>query len=168
VERDALAQVEELGRRSVEEIRRVVGILRPRDDDRLAPPPSLRRIDDLVDHVRSAGLAVDLAVDGEPVDLPAGLDMSAYRIAQEALTNVLRHARASRADVRVAYRAGEVALTVTDDGTGSAAEPGRPGGHGLVGMRERVAMFGGELRTGARDGGGFEVVATFPLAGAVR
>jgi len=168
VERDALAQVEELGRRSVEEIRRVVGILRPGDDDRLAPPPSLRRLDDLVEHVRSAGLAVDLAVDGDPVELPAGLDMSAYRIAQEALSNVLRHAAASRADVRVAYRANEVALTVTDDGTGSAARPPRPGGHGLVGMRERVAMFGGSLRAGDRDGGGFEVAATFPLAGAGR
>jgi signal transduction histidine kinase len=167
VERDALAQVEELGRRSVEEIRRVVGLLRPDEhDDRLAPPPSLRHLDDLVAQVRSTGLAVHLAVEGEPVDLPAGLDMSAYRIAQEALTNVLRHAAATRADVRVAYRAGEVGVTVTDDGTGSGGAPA-PGGHGLLGMRERVALFGGALRTGDRDGGGYEVAATFPLAGAV-
>ncbi|MGW5265778.1 sensor histidine kinase [Microbispora sp. NPDC004025] len=174
VERDALAQVEELGRRSVEEIRRVVGLLRPDAADGLGPPPSLRRIEDLVAQVRSAGLDISLAVTGEPVSLPAGLDMSAYRVAQEALTNVLRHAGADRAAIEVAYRPGEVALRVTDDGRGapaasaaSAASPGAPatraGGHGLVGMRERVGMFGGTLRTGPREAGGYEVYATFPV-----
>ncbi len=167
VERDALAQVEELGRRSVQEIRRVVGLLRPDDTDGLGPAPSLRRLDDLLQHVRAAGLEVDLTVTGEPADLPAALDMSAYRVTQEALTNVLRHAAATRATVEVAYRRTEVELTVTDDGRGAAAPAGRTGGHGLVGMRERVGLFGGRLRTGPRDEGGYQVSATFPLSAAV-
>ncbi|MEU4425506.1 sensor histidine kinase [Actinoplanes sp. NPDC024001] len=163
VERDALAQVEELGRRSVDEIRRVVGLLRPDDSDGLGPAPSLRRLDDLLDHVRAAGLEVDLSVTGEPAELPAALDMSAYRVTQEALTNVLRHAGASRATVEVAYRKDGVELTVTDDGRGTTAAATGPGGHGLVGMRERVGLFGGRLRTGPRDEGGYQVNASFPL-----
>ncbi|MET0418505.1 MAG: sensor histidine kinase, partial [Actinoplanes sp.] len=168
VERDALAQVEELGRRSVEEIRRVVGLLRPDDTDGLGPAPSLRRLDDLIEHVRAAGLAVVLSVTGEPAELPAALDMSAYRVTQEALTNVLRHAGASRATVEVAYRPNEVELTVTDDGRGAGAPAGPTGGHGLVGMRERVGLFGGRLRTGPRDEGGYQVTASFPLTEAAR
>jgi signal transduction histidine kinase len=168
VERDALAQVEELGRRSVAEIRRVVGLLRPDDADGLGPPPSLKRLDALVAQVRAAGLDVDLTVTGEPADLPASLDVSAYRVTQEALTNVLRHARATRATVRVAYSANEVELTVTDDGRGAAADQDGTGGHGLVGMRERVGLFGGRLRTGPGVDGGFRVAATFPLPEAVR
>ncbi|GIE93281.1 sensor histidine kinase [Paractinoplanes rishiriensis] len=164
VERDALAQVEELGRRSVEEIRRVVGLLRPDDADGLGPPPSLRRLDDLLGHVRGAGLEVELTVTGEPAELPAALDLSAYRVVQEALTNVLRHAAATRATVEVAYRRTEVQLTVTDDGRGTGEPTGRTGGHGLVGMRERVGLFGGHLQTGPRDQGGYRVDATFPLA----
>ncbi|WP_328472096.1 sensor histidine kinase [Actinoplanes sp. NBC_00393] len=163
VERDALAQVEELGRRSVEEIRRVVGLLRPDDSDGLGPAPSLRRLDDLLDHVRAAGLEVDLTISGDPAELPAALDMSAYRVTQEALTNVLRHAEASRAAVEVAYRKNEVELTVTDNGRGTGAPTGKAGGHGLVGMRERVGLFGGRLQTGPRDEGGYRVNATFPL-----
>ncbi|GAA0794244.1 sensor histidine kinase [Spirilliplanes yamanashiensis] len=161
VERDALAQVEELGRQSVDEIRRVVGLLRPDAADGLGPAPSLRRVGELVDNVRSAGLDVTLTVDGEPAALPPGLDMSAYRVTQEALTNVLKHAAARTATVAVTYAPKEVAVRVTDDGRG-AAPGGRPG-HGLVGMRERVGLFGGTLRTGAPAGGGFEVYATFPL-----
>lgn len=169
VERDALAQVEELGRRSVDEIRRVVGLLRPDDSDGLGPPPSLKRLDDLLAQVRGAGLEVGLTVTGPPADLPPSLDMSAYRVTQEALTNVLRHAAASRADVRVAYAPDAVRVTVTDDGRGVAAgSPGRGGGHGLVGMRERVTMFGGDLRTGPRESGGYEVAATFPIGGVSR
>lgn len=163
VERDALAQVEQLGRRSVDEIRRVVGLLRPDDTDGLGPPPSLRRLDDLVAQVRGAGLDVDLTVTGDPAELPTSLDMSAYRVTQEALTNVLRHAAATKATVAVAYRKDEVELTVTDNGRGAAAPKGTTGGHGLVGMRERVGLFGGRLRTGPRDGGGYQVTAVFPL-----
>ncbi|MEV6302521.1 sensor histidine kinase [Actinoplanes sp. NPDC051861] len=165
VERDALAQVEELGRRSVEEIRRVVGLLRPDDTDGLGPAPSLRRLDDLLEHVRGAGLEVELTVTGEPVALPAALDMSAYRVVQEALTNVLKHAAARKAAVVVAYRRNGVDLTVTDDGSGTTQNPG---GHGLLGMRERVGLFGGELRTGPRDEGGYEVAATFPVTEGAR
>ncbi|GIJ66368.1 sensor histidine kinase [Virgisporangium ochraceum] len=163
VEHDALVQVEELGRRSVGEIRRVVGLLRPDDADGLAPPPSLRRLDTLVGQVGRAGLAVDVTIEGEPVTLPAGLDMSAYRIVQEALTNVLRHAATTRAEVRVEYRAGEVAVTVTDEGPAAEPKPGHVPGFGLVGMRERVGLFDGTLRTGPREGGGYEVAAVFPL-----
>jgi signal transduction histidine kinase len=162
-ERDALAQVEELGRRSVEEIRRVVGLLRPDDTDGLGPAPSLGRIDDLLQHVRAAGLSVDLAVIGDPVALPAALDMSAYRVVQEAMTNVLRHAEARRATIEVTYGRTEVAVTVTDDGRGAGPGGAKPGGHGLLGMRERVALFGGSLHTGPRDEGGYRVRATFPL-----
>ncbi|MCO8274934.1 sensor histidine kinase [Actinoplanes sp. TRM 88003] len=165
VERDALAQVEELGRRSVQEIRRVVGLLRPDDADGLGPAPSLRRLDDLLAHVRAAGLEVELLVTGEPEELPTALDMSAYRVTQEALTNVLRHAGASRATVEVSYGPGEVTLTVTDDGRGASGEGS---GHGLVGMRERVGLFGGQLRTGTRAEGGYRVSATFPLSEVVR
>ncbi|MEV6494831.1 sensor histidine kinase [Actinoplanes sp. NPDC051633] len=167
VERDALAQVEELGRRSVAEIRRVVGLLRPDDSDGLGPQPSLRRLDDLVAQVRAAGLDVRLTVAGEPGELPAGLDMSAYRVTQEALTNVLRHAEASVATVEVDYRPEAVCLTVTDNGRGPGDET-TSDGHGLVGMRERVGMFGGRLETGPRDGGGFRVAASFPLTEVAR
>ncbi|MBM2615630.1 sensor histidine kinase [Actinoplanes sp. LDG1-06] len=160
VERDALAQVEELGRRSVEEIRRVVGLLRPDDADGLGPAPSLRRLDDLLAHVRAAGLEVDLRVEGEPGELPAALDMSAYRVVQEALTNVLRHAEASRATVVVTYGERELTLIVTDDGRGVSGKT--VGGHGLVGMRERVGLFGGRLHTGPGEEGGYRVRATFP------
>jgi signal transduction histidine kinase len=163
-ERDALTQVEELGRRSVMEIRRVVGLLRPDDTDGLGPPPSLRRLDDLIAQVRGTGLDVRLIVVGEPADLPAGLDMSAYRVTQEALTNVLRHAHASAATVEVVYGADSLDLTVTDDGAGATTEPGTSDGHGLVGMRERVGMFGGRLAAGPRDGGGYRVTASFPMA----
>ncbi|MEV0135535.1 histidine kinase [Dactylosporangium sp. NPDC050688] len=168
-ERDVLAQVEQLGRRSVTELRRVVGLLRPADGDGLAPPPSLRRLDDLVGHVRSAGLDVTLRVEGEPVPLPAALDVSAYRVTQEALTNTLRHAAAGSATVTVTYEPAAVSLRVADDGRGGTAPgPSPGGGHGLVGMRERVAMFDGELRTGPRAEGGFEVYARFPLGEEMR
>ncbi|MBE1564955.1 sensor histidine kinase [Nonomuraea africana] len=169
VERDALVQVEQLGRRSVTELRRVVGLLRPDDADGLAPPPSLRRVDDLVMEVRSAGLQVTSTVSGTPTLLPLGVDMSAYRIVQEALTNVLRHAVAAVATVTVAYEPDSVSVRVLDDGRGAAAPgPGPDGGHGLVGMRERVGMFGGELRAGPCAEGGFEVYARFPLGEGMR
>jgi len=158
VERDALAQVEELGRRSVEELRRVVGLLRPDESDGLGPAPSLRRLGDLVDSVRGAGLNVELTVTGDVADLPAALDMSAYRVTQEALTNVLKHAEASHATVHVDYRPDAVRVSISDNGT---AKPAAAPGHGLVGMRERVGVFGGELHA-APGTDGFEVVATFP------
>ncbi|WP_185845097.1 sensor histidine kinase [Nonomuraea sp. WAC 01424] len=169
VEHDALTQVEELGRRSVTELRQVVALLRPDEADRLAPPPSLRRIDDLVQEVCSAGLQAMSTVSGTPFSVPLGVDMSAYRIVQEALTNVLRHAQAVAETETVTYEAAGVSVRIVDDGRGTTAPgPGPGGGHGLVGMRERVGMFGGELRAGPRAEGGFEVYARFPLAEGTR
>ncbi|HKF75057.1 MAG TPA: ATP-binding protein, partial [Candidatus Dormibacteraeota bacterium] len=113
------------------------------------------------DRVRSAGLHVDLRTEGQPRSLPPGVDLSAYRIVQEALTNTLRHAGAGRAEVVVRYCDTGVEVEVTDDGRGPSAN-GATGGHGLAGMRERVGMFGGELQVGARNGGGFRVRAMLP------
>ncbi|GAB2627482.1 hypothetical protein Aab01nite_80920 [Paractinoplanes abujensis] len=161
VERDALAQVEELGRRSVQEIRRVVGLLRPDDADGLGPAPALHRLGDLVGQVRAAGLDVQLTVSGDQVEVPPSMDTSAYRVVQEGLTNVLRHAGAAHATVTVVYAPDALSVTVSDDGNGPSERT--RAGHGLVGMRERVGLFGGQLRAGPRDGGGFEVTASFPL-----
>jgi signal transduction histidine kinase len=115
----------------------------------------------LLDQVREAGLPVALAVEGEPRPLAPGVDLSAYRIVQEALTNALKHAGPARACVAVRYRAADVELEVTDDGRGPL--DGHGGGHGLLGMRERVALYGGVLESGARNGRGFRVRARLPL-----
>src|SRR5262249_30076489 len=127
----------------------------------LAPQPGLARLPELVDQVRAAGLAVDLHVEGEPHPLPAGVDLAAYRVVQEALTNTIKHAHASLADVRVRYDGEHVDLVVADDGVGAVLN-GSNGGHGLIGMRERVALYGGELETAVRPEGGFLVRATLP------
>jgi signal transduction histidine kinase len=164
--RDALAAIEGSGRSALAELRRLVGVLRSADDGpELAPLPGLTRIDELVGQVRVTGLPVALRIEGHPVPLPPGLDVAAYRIVQEALTNVLRHARApTQVAVRIAYGARELALQVTDDGR-PETEPGAPG-HGLVGMRERTALYGGRLTAGPRPGGGFVVCCVLPLDGA--
>ena len=160
--RGVLEAIEALGRDALGDMRRLVGILRTEGDSSTGtePQPSLARLSDLAERVRSAGLAVEVRTEGEPRPLPAGVELSAYRIVQEALTNALRHAGAARAVVVVRYGAAGVELEVTDDGSGPA--PGAGGGHGLVGMRERVGMFGGELEIGAGDGGGFRVRAQLP------
>jgi signal transduction histidine kinase len=164
-ERDVLLGLERLGRETVDELRSLVGILRAADTEATtAPLPSLRRAADVVGDVRAAGLDVSLETHGTPHDLPRALDLSAYRILQEALTNVLRHAPGSRATVRVDYTRDGVDICVRDDGPGAAAAggaPGGPGGHGLVGMRERARMFGGTLEAGPVEGG-FEVRAHLP------
>ncbi len=160
-EREVLAGVEELGRQAVGELHTMLGILRRADaGTELAPQPSLRRVSELVEQVRSAGLDPSLSVSGS-ADLAPGLDMSAYRIVQEALTNALRHAPGSRVSVRVQYGR-DLVLEVVDEGAknGHAAPPGS--GHGLVGMRERAALYGGSLEAGPRDGG-FAVRAVLPL-----
>lgn len=166
-ENTALESVEELGRRSVDELRRVVGLLREDSSDApgTEPAPSLERIDELAAQVRAAGTPVDVRVHGAPDGLPDELDRSAYRIVQEALSNTVRHAGAATATVTVEHVPGELRLTVVDDGPPGVAPDGGPGGHGLVGMRERVEMFGGELCTGPEPGGGFAVRARFPLDG---
>jgi signal transduction histidine kinase len=156
-----LGGIEALGRDALGDMRRLVGILRTGPEREHEPQPSLRRLPELADRVRSAGLAVDVRTEGEARPLPPGVELSAYRIVQEALTNTLRHAGAGRADVVVRYSGATVEVEVTDDGRGPAAN-GAAGGHGLAGMRERVGMFGGELEVGAREGGGFRVRALLP------
>ena len=163
----ALDAISAAGRQAMAEMRRVVGVLR--DDAEggaeLAPQPGLDAVAELVDGVRRAGLPVELKVEGRPRPLPTGLDLSAYRIVQEALTNTLRHARAGQATVTVRYGDEHLELEVADDGQGpppASAEGGAANGHGLVGMRERVALFGGRLEVGQRDGGGFAVLAHLP------
>ena len=164
-EREALEVVEQTGRQALAEMRRLVGVLRrPEEAPTLAPQPSLEYLEKLVAHVRESGLPVDLRVEGEAVRLPASLDLTAYRLIQEGLTNALKHAKADRAEVIVRYGAGELELEVADNGTGSG--DGKGGGHGLVGMRERVAVYGGELEAEPRPEGGFRLRARLPLEAA--
>jgi signal transduction histidine kinase len=165
----ALAAIEATSRAALTELRRLLGVLRrdsePLDD--LTPVPGLADLEILLAEVAKAGLAVRVRVEGTQSQLPAGVDLSAYRIVQEALTNVVKHAGSARAQVVVGYRDQEVTVEVTDDGRGaiSAGSDGRVGsGHGLIGMRERVAAFGGDLEVGPRPGGGFRVAARLPLA----
>jgi signal transduction histidine kinase len=155
--------IERTGTQALEEMRRLLGMLRAPDDElALAPQPSLARLDALVEQVRRAGLPVELTVDGTPVDLPPGIDLSAYRIVQEALTNALKHAGPARARVLVRYEGEDLTLEITDDGLGTGDGGGT--GHGLVGVRERVEVFGGELETGHRDEGGYTLRARLPLS----
>jgi signal transduction histidine kinase len=160
--REALDMIEATGSEALAEIRRLLGMLR-RDDEEiaLAPQPSLRYLDALAAQVREAGLPVDLSVEGEPTELPPGVDLSAYRIVQEALTNALKHAGPATARVVVRYREHDLELEIADTGAGASASDG--GGHGLAGMRERVSLYGGKIETGPRDGGGFAVRARLPL-----
>jgi signal transduction histidine kinase len=164
-EREALLVVERTGREALAEMRRMVGVLRrPEEAPALAPQPSLEHLERLAEQAREAGLPVELQVEGEPVVLPAGLDLTAYRLVQEGLTNALKHAQAERAQVIVRYSDGEIELIVSDDGAGAGDTAG--GGHGLVGMRERVSVYGGELEAGPRPEGGFQLRAKLPLAAA--
>jgi signal transduction histidine kinase len=161
-ERDALLVVEQTGREALAEMRRMVGVLRrPEEAPVLAPQPSLEHLNKLVEQAREAGLPVELHVEGDPRPLPAGVDLTAYRLVQEGLTNALKHAKAERAEVLVRYEAGDIEVTVSDDGQGAGSEDG--GGHGLVGMRERVAVYGGELEAGPRPEGGYRLRAKLPV-----
>jgi signal transduction histidine kinase len=159
---DAIAQVEETGRAGLAEMRRLIGVLT--DDGQAgstAPMPGLAQLDPLLDTVRSAGLPVEVVRTGAARELAAGADLAAYRVIQESLTNALKHAGPASAVVTLHYAADRVTIEVADDGRGPAAEPGV--GHGLIGMRERVGMFGGSLETSARPGGGFVVHAEIPV-----
>ncbi|MFI7540614.1 sensor histidine kinase [Actinoplanes sp. NPDC049599] len=161
VDPQLLHSIEASGREAVGELRRTLGLLRG-DAAETAPPSGLDRLDELAGQVREAGLAVTVRRHGEAVTLPPAVDLSAYRIAQEALTNVLKHAAAASATVTVDYRPDGLHLTVEDDGTAPPAAPGG-GGQGLIGMRERVTLFGGELTAGPRPEGGFSVAARLPV-----
>jgi signal transduction histidine kinase len=162
-EREALLIVEQTGREAMAEMRRMVGVLRrPEEAPALAPQPSLEHLGKLVEHARESGLPVTLKVEGEAVKLPAGVDLTAYRLVQEGLTNALKHARAQNAEVLVRYEDGNVELTVSDDGSGGGG--GDSGGHGLVGMRERISVYGGELEAGPRPEGGFRLRARLPVS----
>jgi signal transduction histidine kinase len=154
--REALRAVEETGREALSELRRLLDVVSGGN----APQPGLERLDALVEQVRRAGVHVDLTVEGTPRELPPALNLSAFRIVQESLTNTLRHARAAHAAVRVRYVPDRLELEVVDDGVGASSIDG---GRGLVGMRERVALFGGELHAGSRPGGGFAVHASLPV-----
>jgi signal transduction histidine kinase len=165
----ALAAIEATSRDALTELRRLLGVLRQDGDPQasLTPVPGLANLEGLLAELAKAGLAVKLRVEGRPAPLPAGLDLSAYRIVQEALTNVVKHAGPAHAQVTIRYRDHDVAVEVTDNGrgVGAVAGDGRRGtGHGLIGMRERVAAFGGDLEVGPRPGGGFRVAARLPLA----
>jgi signal transduction histidine kinase len=135
----------------------------------LAPQPSLAHLDGLLAAAREAGLAVEVSLEGDPRPLPAGVDLSAYRIVQEALTNCLQHAGPATARIRLRYGRQALDVQVTDDGHGhrlAGRDGSQDGGHGLIGMRERVALFGGELKAGPMAGGGFRVAARLPLEAA--
>jgi signal transduction histidine kinase len=159
---EALEAIESTGATALTEMRRLLHILRADDEDvALAPQPSLAHLELLVAQVRDAGLPVDLRIEGERRQLPPGIDVSAYRIVQEALTNALKHAGPARARVLVRFQPDALELEIADTGTGSSNGVG--GGHGLAGMRERVAVFGGELASGPRPEGGFTISARLPL-----
>jgi signal transduction histidine kinase len=164
-ERQALEIVESTGREALTEMRRLVGLLREHGTmPEFAPQPSLRTLDILIGTVREAGLEVELDVQGQERELPPGVDLSAYRLVQEALTNTLKYAGPAQAWVTLRWRDDELELEVANNGHSEAASNGT--GHGLAGMRERVALCGGTLETGPRDGGGFVVRCHLPLGSA--
>ncbi len=159
--RAAFRWIEEGARQALVEMRRLLGLLREGEGEpALAPQPGLATLDELLTGMRRAGLAVDVHVDGSPVELAAGVDLTAYRIVQEALTNAFRHGEAKRASVSVGYRDGSIELEIVDGG--GAVAGGGAEGHGIVGMRERVALYGGEFAAGARPEGGYRVWARLP------
>lgn len=160
--RQALGSIETTGRQALTEMRRLLGILRRSDAElALTPQPSLRHLDALIEEVREAGLPADLHVEGGPRPLPPGVDLSAYRIVQEALTNVRKHAGPSHAKVTIHYRDNELELEISDDGAGNGKE--ESSGQGLIGMRERVALYDGVLESGKKVGGGYLVRARLPI-----
>jgi signal transduction histidine kinase len=156
---EALAAIEATGRGALAELRRLLGVAGD-GGAAIAPQPGLSHLEALVDQVRAAGLEAELVLEGDLADLPAGVELSAYRVVQEALTNTLRHAFARHVSVFVRRRESELEVEILDDGAGPPASSSD--GRGLVGMRERVALFGGDLEAGPRPDGGFRVRARFP------
>jgi signal transduction histidine kinase len=163
--RDALRAIRSTGTGALAEMRRMVTMLREGDEpDLLSPQPGVQTIPELISQARGSGLDATLLVEGTPGPLPAGLDLAVYRVVQEALSNVRRHAAASRAEVRLTYHPDRLCLVVSDDGIGRGAVDPAAGGHGLVGMRERAALYGGRLEASGAPGAGFTVRAVLPLA----
>jgi signal transduction histidine kinase len=159
-----LEKIENSARQALAETRRLLGVLRdPDEGTELAPQPGIGDLAALAAGVQAAGLPVHLVIDGDLAALPATVDVSVYRIVQEALTNVLRHAGPARADVTIGCEQDAVTIEVTDDGTSEPGQQTPADGHGLAGMRERAAVFGGELAAGPRPGGGYAVHARLPL-----
>jgi signal transduction histidine kinase len=160
----ALRGVEETGRNALAEMRRLLSAMRTDGEQgELAPQPGLDRLEALLDEVRRAGLPVELHVEGEARPLPRALDLSAYRIVQEGLTNVRKHAQATRADVTLEYSPEDVRIEIRDDGRGASVNESP--GYGLVGVRERVKIYGGEMTTGMANGGGYILSTRLPLRG---
>lgn len=160
--RQPIRKVQQTGREALVELRRLLGILREEEAEVLrGPQPGIAEVRTLIADVEEAGLPVELRIEGERVELPNGVGLSAYRIVQEALTNALKHAGPASATVTLRYGDGVLDLEITDDGRGRNASNGA--GHGLAGMRERVALYGGELSTGARPEGGYVVHARLPI-----
>ncbi len=163
-DKDALRHVEQTGRSALAEMRRLLGAMRSNGDGvDLAPQPGVDGLDALLDEVGRAGLPVELHVDGERFPLPRAIDLSAYRIVQEGLTNALKHAHASQVDVTLGYAPDELRIEVRDDGRGMSTGDGR--GHGLVGVRERVKIYGGEMTASTAAEGGFVLSARLPIEG---
>ena len=167
--RESLGSIESTSRQALTDMERMLGILRDSEtaDKELSPQPGLSHVDSLAAQVSEAGLPVEVTVEGTPVTLPSSVDLSAYRIIQEALTNVLKHAGPAHASVKMRYGSDFLELDITDDGRGAAGDRAgdAKGGRGLIGMRERVGLFGGELSVGPRPEGGFRVHARLPLGG---
>jgi signal transduction histidine kinase len=162
--RAALRSIERSGRDALRELRRLLAAVRPAAGvDPTGPQPGLDRLEELADPLRAGGLEVVLRREGPATTVPAGVDLSAYRIVQEALTNTLRHARATRAEVTVRYAEDAIEVDVRDDGRGASAEIRDGGGHGLIGMRERASLLGGTLEAGPLPNGGYRVHARLPL-----
>jgi signal transduction histidine kinase len=163
--REATDGIADLGRQAMKEMHRTLKLLRGDEAAELAPQPGLGELPELLERARTAGVGIELTVEGEPRPLAQSVDLSAYRIVQEALTNVVKHADSAQTKVTLGYRPDALELTIEDAGDGPPA-PASPDGHGLVGMRERAALFGGTLSAGPRDGRGFEVRASLPYGGA--
>ena len=162
---DALRNVEQAGRTALGEMRGLLAAMRSDEDEaELTPQPGLDGLHSLLEEIGRAGLPVRLHLDGEPVALPRGIDLSAYRIVQEGLTNALKHARATNADVTVRYGPDELQIEVRDNGQGNSTSNGNGLGHGLVGVRERVKIYGGEMSAGTANGSGFILSTRLPLS----
>jgi len=159
---DTLEAIEDSGREALGELRRLLGVLRTGGRERLAPQPGLAALPELLQEGRRAGHAVRLHVDGEPVRLPAGLDLTAYRIVQEGLTNSRKHAPGAPVDITLRWQPADLEIEVADEG-GGAPVPANGAGHGLIGMRERAALYGGSVHAGAAQQGGFRVRVRLPI-----